>query len=98
LVALVVAVVRSRVWVWNQEDDKEEMQRRLAAIMKRFNNLVEIERLESLHATITGGSGSFAPCGSLIMQAQDSGGRGGGTKRRKGRRGRRNERRGGGKA
>src|SRR5262249_10323852 len=30
-------VNQCRVWVWNQEDDNEEMQRRLAAIMKRFN-------------------------------------------------------------
>ncbi|MBN8991620.1 MAG: bifunctional DNA primase/polymerase [Rhizobiales bacterium] len=28
---------RERVWVWNQEDDIAEMQRRVAAIMKEFN-------------------------------------------------------------
>jgi hypothetical protein len=28
---------RERVWIWNQEDDREEMDRRLAAIMAAFN-------------------------------------------------------------
>lgn len=30
-------VRRERVWLWNQEDDLEEMQRRLLAIMQAFN-------------------------------------------------------------